>query len=217
MKALLPLALEYHLKSRPLEVSNTACQWAKKYTGSATPEDGDVKAVAGQDSEMIQAFNQEYMNHIAESEQAPPACEGANVTSYSKVTHAVTQINNKRKENLLLLFEYLKDQGWVKGSAAGTTNHEMNRSGAGFANAVFLFRKELEAAGQLESHIGTLKWYTDFNEVYQHPTYEYHGTTADRMRTISLFRLMAVLMMPEETGSGNMKPKAQAKVRDMEN
>ncbi len=217
MKALLPLALEYHLKSRPLEVSNTACQWAKKYTGSATPEDGDVKAVAGQDSEMIQAFNQEYMNHIAESEQPPPACEGANVTSYSKVTHAITQINNKRKENLLLLFEYLKDQGWVKGSAAGTTSHEMNQSGAGFANAVFLFRKKLEAAGQLESHIGTLKWYTDFNEVYQHPTYEYHGTTADRMRTISLFRLMAVLMMPEETGSGAMKPKAQAKVRDMEN
>jgi hypothetical protein len=218
MKALLPLALEYHLKSRPLEVSNTVCQWAKKYTASATPEDGDVKAVASQDSAMIQTFNQEYRNHVADNGQQPPdACVGADATSYSKVKHAITQINNKRKENLLLLFEYLKDQGWVKGSAAGSTSHEMNQSGAGFANAVFLFRKELEAAGQLESHIDTLKWYTDFNEIYQHPTYEYHGTTADRMRTILLFRLMAVLMMPEEAGSETTKPKAEAKVRDMEN
>jgi hypothetical protein len=218
MKALLPLALEYHLKSRPLEVSNTVCQWAKKYTASATPKDGDVKAVASQDSAMIQTFNQEYRNHVADNGQQPPdACVGADATSYSKVKHAITQINNKRKENLLLLFEYLKDQGWVKGSAAGSTSHEMNQSGAGFANAVFLFRKELEAAGQLESHIDTLKWYTDFNEIYQHPTYEYHGTTADRMRTILLFRLMAVLMMPEEAGSETTKPKAEAKVRDMEN
>ena len=218
MKALLPLALEYHLKSRPLEVSNTVCQWAKKYTASATPEDGDVQGVASQDSAMMQTFNQEYRNHVADNGQQPPdACVGADATSYSKVKHAITQINNKRKENLLLLFEYLKDQGWVKGSAAGSTSHEMNQSGAGFANAVFLFRKELEAAGQLESHIDTLKWYTDFNEIYQHPTYEYHGTTADRMRTILLFRLMAVLMMPEEAGSETTKPKAEAKIRDMEN
>ena len=37
------------------------------------------------------------------------------------------------------------------------------------------------------------------------------------MRTISLYRLMAVLMMPEEASSVILRPKAHANIHDMEN
>ena len=63
----------------------------------------------------------------------------------------------------------------------------MNNAGAGFMSAVFLLRKELQAAGNLPDYLATMKWYNDFGEVYQDP-FEYAGTTADRMRTISLWR-----------------------------
>ena len=53
--------------------------------------------------------------------------------------------------------------------------------------AAFLLRKELQAAGKLSDYVATMKWYDDFGEVYQDP-FEYVGTTADRMRTISLWR-----------------------------
>ena len=63
----------------------------------------------------------------------------------------------------------------------------MNNAGAGFMSAAFLLRKELQAAGKVPSYVATMKWYNDFGEVYQAP-FEYAGTTADRMRTISLWR-----------------------------
>jgi len=63
----------------------------------------------------------------------------------------------------------------------------MNNAGAGFMVAAFLLRKELQAAGKLSDYVATMKWYNDFGEVYQDP-FEYVGTTADRMRTISLWR-----------------------------
>ena len=63
----------------------------------------------------------------------------------------------------------------------------MNHAGAGFMNAAFLLRRELEAEGKLTHYVATMKWYNDFNEIYQDP-FEYVGTTADRLRTISLWR-----------------------------
>ena len=92
----------------------------------------------------------------------------------------------------------------------------MNQSGAGFAHALFLFYKELEADGQLETLLKALKFYSDFSESYQ-TVFEFQGATADRMRTISLYRLMAVLMMPEEASSVTPRPQALAKIRDMDN
>ena len=53
--------------------------------------------------------------------------------------------------------------------------------------SAFLLRKEIQAAGKLSSYVATMKWYNEFGEVYQDP-FEYVGTTADRMRTISLWR-----------------------------
>ena len=54
-------------------------------------------------------------------------------------------------------------------------------------SAAFLLRKELQAAGNLPGYLATMKWYNDFGEIYQDP-FEYAGTTADRMRTILLWR-----------------------------
>ena len=54
-------------------------------------------------------------------------------------------------------------------------------------NAVFLLKKELKAKKKLADYVATMKWYNEFGEVYQ-DSFEYVGTTADRMRTISLWR-----------------------------
>ena len=54
-------------------------------------------------------------------------------------------------------------------------------------NSVYLLKHVLQDAGKKENYVATMKWYSDFGEVYQDP-FEYAGTTADRMRTISIFR-----------------------------
>ena len=77
--------------------------------------------------------------------------------------------------------------GFTEGSAIGTLHHEMNHAGAGFMNAVYVLRQMLQDAVKQASYVATMKWYTDFGEIYQNP-FEYTGTTADRMRTISLWR-----------------------------
>ena len=63
----------------------------------------------------------------------------------------------------------------------------MNNAGAGYMNSVYLLRQVLQDAGKKENYVATMKWYNDFGEIYQDP-FEYAGTTADRMRTISIFR-----------------------------
>ena len=83
--------------------------------------------------------------------------------------------------------EFCSTSGFTDGSAIGSLDHEMNNAGAGFMNAVYLLRKELGVAGKTSDYVATMKWYNDFGEVYQDP-FEYAGTTADRMRTISLWR-----------------------------
>ena len=77
--------------------------------------------------------------------------------------------------------------GWSDGSGIGTLDHEMNNAGAGFMNAVFLLRKEITAADKIDDYVATMKRYNEFGEVYRDP-FEYAGTTADRMRTVSVFR-----------------------------
>ena len=131
-KVLLPLALEKHLKSRSLEVSNTACQWARKYDGESAQElqNDDVEAVAGDDDEMKQTFLHAYGSDDGRT-SLPDDCTDGHRQSYSKIKHAINQINIKREQNLVLLFDYVKDQGWTKGSAIGSADHEMNRNGNG--------------------------------------------------------------------------------------
>ena len=84
-------------------------------------------------------------------------------------------------------YEIFYISGFTDGSGIGSLDHEMNNAGAGFMNAVFLLKKELEAEEKLSDYVATMKWYNDFGEIYQDP-FEYAGTTADRLRTISLWR-----------------------------
>ena len=107
-KVHLPLALEKHLKSRSLEVLNTACQWAKKYIGQTAQElqDDDVEAVVGDDEEMKQTFLNAYGSDDGDAD-LPSDCTGGHQQSYSKITHAINQVNIKREENLILLFDYV--------------------------------------------------------------------------------------------------------------
>ena len=87
--------------------------------------------------------------------------------------------------NTLFSFSYVS--GFTEGSAIGSLDHEMNNAGAGYMNSVYLLKQVLQDAGKKENYVATMKWYNDFGEVYQDP-FEYAGTTADRMRTISIFR-----------------------------
>ena len=77
--------------------------------------------------------------------------------------------------------------GFTEGSAIGSLDHEMNNAGAGFMCAVYVLKQVLQGLGKKSDYADTLKWYNDFGEIYQNP-FEYAGTTADRMRTISLWR-----------------------------
>ena len=65
----------------------------------------------------------------------------------------------------------------------------MNTAGASFMNSIFLLKKELQAQGRLSDYVATMKWYNEFGEVYQDP-FEYAGTTADRLRTMSSWRYL---------------------------
>lgn len=60
-------------------------------------------------------------------------------------------------------------------------------------NAVFLLKKELKAKQKLTDYVALMKWYNDFGEIYQDP-FENVGTTADRMRTISLWRYICTIL-----------------------
>jgi len=58
-------------------------------------------------------------------------------------------------------------------------------------NVVYVLKQVLQAAGKRSDYVATMKWYNEFGGVYQDP-FEYAGTTADRLRTISLWRLVTI-------------------------
>ncbi|XP_066015773.1 chondroitin sulfate ABC exolyase-like isoform X2 [Pocillopora verrucosa] len=196
-KVLLPLALDYHVRSRDVDVNALAADQLSNLNGTMDQKNDAIKKIAGGNQNIQAIFT---------------TALGTTQTSYTlaEVKVAIGTLNTKRKERLLLLLEYIEDQGWNDGSGIGTLDHEMNNSGAGFMNAVFLLRKEITAAGKIDDYVATMKWYNEFGEVYQDP-FEYAGTTADRMRTIAVFRLFTVLMMPTTADAKKLD-----KIRDME-
>ena len=64
---------------------------------------------------------------------------------------------------------------------------------SGYSNSAFLMRSELGS-----NIIVAMKWYSEFGELYQ-TNFKFKGTTADRARSAMLFRLMTVLLIPENT------------------
>jgi hypothetical protein len=122
---------------------------------------------------------------------------------------ALGNLNRRKLDTIMLLLEYIKDQGWTKGSAMGSLDHAMNKVGSGFMNSLFLLRQQLSAVGKLGGILNTMKWYNDFGEIYQ-SNFEYAGTTADKLRTKMLYRLETILM----SAQGTVYEK-RAKLRDM--
>ena len=103
--------------------------------------------------------------------------------------------NADRLQDILDLFDFVHDQGWADGSANESLDHEQNRAGT-YMHAVFMMRKELAETGRLARELATMQWSIDMGEIYGEP--EKVGTTADRMRSHLLYRLLAVLMMQDD-------------------
>ncbi|KAL9953042.1 hypothetical protein ACROYT_G040393 [Oculina patagonica] len=194
-RVLLPMALDYHIRSRAVDVNERAAAELSELNAGGENKTRAITRVAGGDQTMQQTFTN--------------ALGSTTPYTVENVKAAINTLNNKRKERLMLVFDYIEDQGFSDGSGLGTLDHEMNNAGAGFMCAAFLLKKEIKTAGKLSDYVATMKWYNDFGEIYQDP-FEYVGTTADRMRTISLWRLFAVLMMPTSTTE-----EKKEKIRDM--
>ncbi|MHC4249353.1 MAG: chondroitinase family polysaccharide lyase [Planctomycetota bacterium] len=102
--------------------------------------------------------------------------------------------NRESARDFVTLVNFANDQGWADGSAIGSLDHEMLRA-AGYMHAVFLMRDVLRDAGVLERELATIRWHCFFNMVYREPVHP--GANADRMRTVTLYMLLAVLAMED--------------------
>ena len=190
MKVLLPLALEHHFRSRDDEISRTAHEEFRGLASAdATARENSLKRIAGSSASLKTKFQSDF-----QSRGAPHGKD--------KVERSIRVINAERFERIIKVLDYLEDQGWADGSALGSVDHEMNRDLAGFMHALFLLKDAFSTTParkqKLLDLIKTAKWYCEFGEVYQE-NFEFAGTTADRMITIMLYRLMVVLVMPAET------------------
>ena len=107
-------------------------------------------------------------------------------------------LNERKLDTIMLILRYITDQGWTEGSAMGSLDHEMNRAGNGYMNSMFLLRDELAKLRELDKVLDTMKWYNNFGEIHQ-KNFEYSGTTADRLRTMILYRLEIILMSRNDT------------------
>lgn len=192
---LLPLAFEYYFASRKEEIHKTIEIKLSKLNHPNT-ERATVQKLVGFDEEFMNIFYDKYKLGIR------------TLTKY-KLRKALREINHKRFLRIKRIFEYIIDQGWAVGSALGSLDHEMIRSSKGFVTSIFLLHQQLQRSGLLLQLIDITKWYLEFGELYQKP-FESVGTTADRLRTLFLYRLMCVLVMPEAT-----LQEALDKLRDM--
>ena len=116
----------------------------------------------------------------------------------AQVVSAINTLNLNRLSKINNLFDYSKMQGFADGSGLGSLDHEMTLDGAGFMHTLFLISDSLSLSSnrsRLLDLMSTAKWYNDFGEIYQSP-FEFKGTTADRMITLMLYRLVIVLLMP---------------------
>ena len=199
-KILLPLALEYYLRSRTNEVADAAAkQLPELNSGDKAREEDAYIAIAGEHKGMKKLFD-DYL-------PAKPRH-----LSQQQVETAINTLNLDRLNKINNVLDFAKQQGFADGSGFGSLDHEMNKDGAGFLNTLFLLKDSLSLPSNKSSRlvdlIKTAKWYTDFGEIYQSPAFELKGTTADRMITLMLYRLMIVLVMPSD--------EMNAKIRDMD-
>ena len=202
---MLPLAVEYYLRSRKAEmdkiVEKETTDQALLSTDPAKIEES-LKRIAGN----RKARRDEFYSFLQNQQKVP--------YDKAKVRRSLEYLNKARLQRIINLLDYVEDQGWADGSAIGSLNHEMNRNGAAYMHTILLLKDSLHKhstnKSRLLSLIKTAKWYNDFGEVYQ-KKFEFGGTTADRMITIMLFRLIIVLVMPTSS-----EEEIKARQRDMD-
>ncbi|PFX29847.1 Chondroitin sulfate ABC exolyase [Stylophora pistillata] len=169
IKILLPLTLEYHLSSRTNEITAVATEQRSNLNNESKREKA-IKTIAGKNNNM-KAFFESYLpdSSTLTVDQIKAAIETLNL-------HRLSRINN--------LLDFARDQGFTNGSGLGSLDHEMNLDGAGFMHSLFLLSDSLGNPlnqSRLRDLIASAKWYNDFGEIYQTPSFEFKGTTADRL------------------------------------
>ena len=194
-KILLPLSLEFYIRSRSKEIKDTVAAFLADLNSDA--KGNAFKAIAGDNQNMINQLKS-YL---------PPSGR----LTLDQLKNAIIKLNLHRLNKINNILDYIKQQGFADGSGLGSLDHEWNRNGAGFMHSLFLIKNSLKEKSKLLDLIKTAKWFNEFGEVYQSPSFEIKGTTADRMITLMLFRLMTVLVMPSSTDD-----EIKAKIRDME-
>lgn len=202
---MLPLAVEYYLRSRKVEMDKTV---EKETTDQALLSIDPVK--------IKKSVKRIVGNHKARRDEFYTFLQNQQRTPYDneKVRRSLEYLNKVRLQRIINLLDYVEDQGWADGSALGSLTAEMNRNGAAYMHTILLIKDSLQKHSTNKSRllnlIKTAKWYNDFGEVYQ-MKFEFDGTNADGMITIMLFRLIIVLVMP--TGS---EEEIKARQRDMD-
>jgi hypothetical protein len=194
-QVLFPLTLEYYFSIKESTIRDTV--WRELANiNSVVRREFAVKRITKQDSEYSEFLLSELRKF-----KSP--------LTHVHFRRSLHNLNKRKLATIMLLLEYITDQGWTQGSAMGSLDRGMNKVGSGFMNSMFLLREQLSKAGKLEKLLETMKWYNFLGEIYQ-DNFEHSGTTADRLRTIILYRLEIILMSP-----GSTVYEQRVKLRDM--
>ena len=183
-KVLFPLTLEYYFSTRTRAIQNTIGKELANIN-SLCRRKAALKRIINHDLEYFEFL-------LSELRKFPTRLALAQLRQF------LLNLNEKKLDTIMLILRYITDQGWIEGSAMGSLNHEMNRAGNGYMNSMFLLRGELTRLKRLDEVLDTMKWYNNFGEIYQ-KNFEYSGTTADRLRTMMLYRLQIILMSRNDT------------------
>lgn len=107
--------------------------------------------------------------------------------------------NQQSLNNLILLLNYMHDQGWAEGSAIQTLDHEKLGYSA-WVCALYLLKNELDQISWengktiLDRELATLRWLIGFNAIFS-PQGKDAEVSVDDWRTTGIFRLFYILMM----------------------
>ena len=106
------------------------------------------------------------------------------------------------KDKLLLLLDYMYDQGWAEGSAIESIDHLKLRL-VGWVYAVYILQDELQieawkdGKSKLDREMETMRWFIALNAIFA-PDDELMAVNVDDFRSTTLFRLIYILMMDND-------------------
>ena len=211
-KMLLPMAIDFRIWS---EAEERACMLGNLYGCNAltTSQLAEFKSyITANDASLANEFDSQFPNTRPAPSPESPHCPGVRETCLDSFVTVIRKLNDMKIEKIIEIFKYVRDQGFQEGSSLGSQGHQM-LTGSGYMHAAFLTADGISDVNDpemtLENLIDTMKWYSDIGELYQ-TKYEYHGTSADRVRTLTHFKLLTIMSMPESNDDEKRK-----KIKDM--